>query len=99
MSASPAVTPRNRALDAVAESLRRVADALAELAAEPAAGPRLVSTREPEQLLTLAEAAELLKVSDRTVRRLVRRHPAAVRRVGRVVRYERGELFRAVRKG
>jgi len=88
----------SQALEGAAEALRRVADALHLLAVmgESGPGPRLVATtREPEELLRIEEAAAVLKVTRRTVHRLARRFPRVIRRVGRVVRYERGELLRA----
>jgi len=99
MSATALTTAnaREQALEGAAEALRRVADALHLLAVtEERHGPRLVAGgREPEELLRIEEAAALLKVDRRTVHRLARRSPRVIRRVGRVVRYERGELLRA----
>ena len=90
---------REQALEGAAEALRRVADALHLLAVtgEQAPGPRLVAGREPEELLRIEQAAALLQVDRSTVHRLARRFPRVIRRVGRVVRYERGELLRACR--
>ena len=102
MSATPLTTAnaREQALEGAAEALRRVADTLHLLAVtgEQGPGPRLVAGgREPEELLRIEEAAAILKVTRRTVHRLARRFPRVIRRVGRVVRYERGELLRACR--
>lgn len=48
------------------------------------------------QLLTLSEVAALLKVSQRTVRRLVAAHRLPCVRVGRVLRFDTADLFRFV---
>ena len=47
-----------------------------------------------DQLLTLQEVAEYLKVSAKTVRRLVDRRGLPHIRFGRVLRFDRGDLFR-----
>jgi hypothetical protein len=102
LSGSPLTSApaREQVLEAAAEGLRKVADLLHLLAAtEERPGPRLVSGREPEELLRVGEAAAVLKISRRSVTRLARRFPRVIRRVGRVVRYERGELLRACRQG
>jgi excisionase family DNA binding protein len=101
MSATPATTPREQALDAAAEALRRVADALHLLAVtgEQGPGPRLVATTHAvEQLLTVDEAAELLRCSPRHVERLVAGKPCR-RRAGRKVLIERAGLLALLRKG
>lgn len=93
-TAAPARAEAHRAL---AEALRRVADAVEALLMEPPPGPRLVpATR--EELLTLDEAAELLKCSRRHVERLVS-EKSCRRRVGRRVLVERAGLLALLRRG
>lgn len=101
MSATPAISPREQALDAAAEALRRVADALHLLAVtgEQGPGPRLVaSAHAVEQLMTVDEAAELLRCSPRHVERLVAGKPCR-RRAGRKVLIERAGLLALLRRG
>jgi hypothetical protein len=99
--ASPANPhPRRAALEAVADALVRVSDALRIVAAEPAPapGPRLVG-REPEVLLSIKQAAELLGGASETfVERLVR-GKACKRKVGGKVLIEREGLLALTRKG
>lgn len=54
-----------------------------------------------DQLLTLREVAEYLKVSAKTVRRLVARRAIPCVRFGGVLRFHQADLFRFVeaRKG
>lgn len=103
MTATPLTpgTAREHALDAAAEALRRVADALHLLAVtgEQEPGPRLVATtREAEVLLTTREAADFLKCSPRHVERLVAGKPCR-RRAGRRVLIERAGLLALLRRG
>ncbi len=103
MTATPLTleTPREHALDAAAEALRRVADALHVLAVtgEQGPGPRLVTTTHAvEQLLTVDEAADLLRCSARHVERLVAGKPCR-RRAGRRVLIERAGLLALLRRG
>jgi excisionase family DNA binding protein len=101
MSATPATSPREQALDAAAEALRRVADALHLLAVtgEQGPGPRLVaSAHAVEQLLTVDEAAELLRCSTRHVERITAGKPCR-RRAGRKVLIERAGLLALLRRG
>jgi len=101
VSATPITTAnaREQALEGAAEALRRVADALHLLAVvEPAPGPRLVATtREPEVLLTMQEAAELLRCSVRHIERLVAGKPCR-RKAGRKVLIERAGLLALTRR-
>lgn len=84
---------------AIAAGLRKIADALDYLAVEPASSLRLVPA-EPIALLTVDEAAALLKVSKASVQRLARRNPRVLRRVGqRGVRYDRAALLAALPRG
>lgn len=53
-----------------------------------------VEQRAIGRLLTTLEVADLLRVSEVTVRRLVRERRIAVVRVGRSVRFEEGEVAR-----
>ncbi len=46
------------------------------------------------ELLTLEDVARYLRVSQRTVRRLVERRGLPHIRFGRVLRFERGDVFR-----
>ncbi len=99
-SLTPAIA-REQALEGAAEALRRVADALHLLAVvEPVpAGPRLVTTsREPEVLLTVKEAADLLHCSVRHVERFVAGKPCR-RKAGRKVLIERAGLLALTRRG
>ncbi len=98
---SPIRPTREAALRRLSEHLRGMAEAIAELAlCGDAPGPHLVAGREPEQLLSIEEAAAALgSVGRRTVHRFARRHPEVVRHVGARVKYERGALLRATRKG
>jgi excisionase family DNA binding protein len=103
VSGSPLTTAnaREQALEGVADALRRVADVLHLLvvAGDPAPGPRLVATtREAEVLLTVQEAAELLKCSPRHVERLVQGKPCR-RRAGRRVLIERAGLLALLKRG
>ena len=101
MSATPATSPREQALDAAAEALRRMADALHLLAVtgEMGSGPRLVTTTQAvEQLLTLDEAAELLRCSRRNVERITA-GKGCRRRAGRRVLIERAGLLALLRRG
>lgn len=99
---APAVAAHSRAaLVAVAEALDRVADALRLLSEQepPAAGPRLVATtREPETLVSLDTAAEILGVSRATVERMTKGKPCR-RRAGRRVLIERAGLLALTRRG
>jgi len=47
-----------------------------------------------DQLLTIQEVADYLSVSPKTVRRLVSRRGLPHIRFGRVLRFERGDVFR-----
>lgn len=87
------------ALVAVAEGLRRQADAIDALAAaQEAPGPRLVATtREPETLVSLDTAAEILGVSRATVERMTKGKPCR-RRAGRRVLIERAGLLALTRR-
>jgi excisionase family DNA binding protein len=103
MSAAPLTTwnAREQALEGAAEALRRMADALHLLAVtgEQGPGPRLVtSAHAVEQLLTVDEAAELLRCSPRHVERLVAGKPCR-RRAGRKVLIERAGLLALLRRG
>jgi excisionase family DNA binding protein len=102
MNTTPITTSnaREQALEGAAEALRRVADALHLLAVtEPApAGLRLAATtREPEVLLTVQEAADLLRCSVRHIERLVAGKPCR-RRAGRRVLIERAGLLALTRR-
>jgi len=96
---APAIAPQH-ALEAVAEGLRRIADAVQALATqEPMPGPRLVTTtREPETLLSLDEAAKVLRVSRATVERMTK-GKACRRRAGRRVLIERSGLLALTKRG
>lgn len=102
MTASPitAANAREQALEGAAEALRRVADALHLLAVTgEAPGPRLVSTtREPEVLLTVQEAADLLRCSTRHIERLVAGESCR-RKAGRKLLIERAGLLALMRRG
>ncbi len=93
-------TAREQALEGAAEALRRVADALHLLAVvEPASGPRLVATTcDPEVLMTVQEAADLLRCSVRHIERLVAGEPCR-RKAGRKVLIERAGLLALTRRG
>jgi len=47
-----------------------------------------------DNLLTVQDVAEMLRVSPKTVRRLVARRGLPHIRFGRVLRFERGDVFR-----
>jgi len=103
MSATALTTAnaREQALEGAAEALRRVADALHLLAVtgEQGPGPRLVATTHAvEQLLTVDEAAELLRCSRDHVERLVAGKPCR-RRAGRKVLIERAGLLALLKRG
>jgi hypothetical protein len=103
MNATPitAANAREQALEGAAEALRRVADALHLLAVTAdAPGPRLViSGREPEVLLNIEQAQELLGgCSRRHVERLVAGKPCR-RKAGRKVLVERAGLLALTRRG
>ncbi len=101
MSATPltTATAREQALEGAAEALRRVADALHLLAVVEPPGPRLVATtREPEVLLTVQEAADVLRCSVRHIERLVAGKPCR-RKAGRKVLIERAGLLGLTRRG
>jgi len=106
MSATPAAMagPRAAVIEALADSLRRAADALHLLAVSdptPAPGPRLVSAREPEVLLTMREACALFPgrgSRESSIFRLAKQHPEIARRIGRRTWYERAALLRATRR-
>ena len=53
----------------------------------------------PEPLLTVRDVARLLRVSDKTVRRLVTAGRLHCVRVGRVLRFLPADLFRYVEAG
>ncbi len=91
-------TAREHALEGAAEALRRVADALHLLAVVEPPGPRLVTSREPEVLLTVQEAADLLRCSVRHIERLVAGKPCR-RKAGRKVLIERAGLLGLTRRG
>lgn len=95
---SPAGLTRSQVRAAALESIRRLIDLLMEDAPTEAPGPRLVTAQE-DVLLTIDEAAALLKVEKSTIHRLVKRYPRIKRYVGARIRYERGELLRATRRG
>ena len=57
-------------------------------------GRLLTRSMDMERLLTIDEVAELLRVSPRTVRRLIARRGLPHFRFGRVVRCSSGDLFR-----
>jgi predicted DNA-binding transcriptional regulator AlpA len=101
----PAPASRESAHRKIAEGHRLIAEGHAELAmlgpeGGGLSGPRLVSSaRDSEELLTIEQAAQLLQVDRTTVHRLARRAPRVKRYVGRLIRYERGELLRACRRG
>jgi len=105
VNARPVTTanPRAVAVEAAADALRKLADALHLLAVTderaPAAGPRLVTAREPEVLLTTAQALEMFPTSSRrSLEKLAKRCPEVARRIGARVWYERGALLRATRR-
>ncbi len=92
-------TAREQALEGAAEALRRVADTLHLLAVAEPAGPRLVATtREPEVLLTVKEATELLHCSPDHLDRLTRGKPCR-RKFGRRVLFDRAGLLALGRRG
>jgi hypothetical protein len=99
-------SPRAIALDAVAEAVRKLADAIHLLAVTDevtlvAPGPRLVTTREPEMLITLDEACALFPGKGsrkRSIQRLAREHPEITRRLGTRLWIERGALLRVTRR-
>ncbi len=102
MTATPLTTAnaREQAFENMAGLLRTLADALHLLAVTgEAPGPRLVATtREPEVLLTIQEAADLLRCSVRHVERLVAGKPCR-RKAGRKVLIERAGLLALTRRG
>lgn len=80
--------------------------------ADPAASPAFVTppppsrpprhhprAAPPEPLLSVAEAAAFLRVSARTVRRLLARSELGASRVGRQLRIGRAELLAYLRRG
>lgn len=102
MSASASITqapahPR-AALLAVAESMDRLADLVRSLAADRDRAELRIVGREPEELLSLPEAAALLKMHRRSVERLVRGQSCR-RRFGRRVLVERKGLMALARRG
>ena len=99
--------PRAAAIEALADAVRKVSDALHLLAVAGevtligAPGPRLVTGREPEVLLTMAEACALFPgrgSRESSIFRLARQHPEIARRIGRRTWYERGALLRVTRR-
>ncbi len=96
----PATNAREQALEGAAEALRHIADALHLLAVTgETPGPRLMAmTREPEVLLTVQEAADVLRCSVRHVERLVAGKPCR-RKAGRKVLIERAGLLALTRRG
>jgi excisionase family DNA binding protein len=53
---------------------------------------RVIATPRPE-ILNIRDAADLLRISDRTIRRLVRGHAIPYFRAGQQIRFVRAELM------
>lgn len=103
MSATPARLDAVNALELIRDGLRQIADGVHLLSIQTpgllSGRPRLVATtREPETLLTLDEAAEALSCSRRHVERLVAGKPCR-RRAGRRVLVERAGLLALLKRG
>ena len=99
--ARPAGLSIRSALEKMRDGLRLVADGLHEASlVDHQPGPRLVqpAAREPEVLLTVQEAAELLRCSVRHIERLVAGKPCR-RKAGRKVLVERAGLLALTRRG
>jgi hypothetical protein len=104
-SVAEQTSPRAAAIEAAVATLRALADALHLLAVtderQPAAGPRLVSAREPEVLITLDEACALFPGKGsrrRSIQRLAKRHPEITRRLGTRLWIEKSALLRVTRR-
>lgn len=87
--------PAPSAQDALADALHLVAEAVRQIP-RAVPGPRLVTSRQDDVLLTRAQAAELLQVSASTVDRITKGKPCR-RRVGGMPRIERAGLLALVR--
>jgi hypothetical protein len=100
--ARPAGLSIQSALEKMRDGLRLVADGLHEASlVDHQPGPRLVQqpAREPEVLLTVPQAQELLGMCSRShVERLIKGRPCR-RKAGRLVLVERAGLLALTRRG